>query len=200
MDLELARADRHLHPVAVAARLGECLRDQRLAHSVEPQHATRRLRRAREDSLHRLRRDRPWPQLLQLAGRPRQDDDDARARVEHDARGRAGDAERERSLGESCLLADSRSEVGVGAAHPLREPARDLLDLVLEARVHSQRRPATRATSSIVRSSWVGPSPPETRQTSLVKPSRSAASRSSGSSPTIAMRDGCRPSRSASRA
>src|SRR5581483_4732537 len=54
--------------------------------------------------------------------------------------------------------------------------------------------PAARATSSIVRSSWVGPSPPETQHRSCSSPSRSARSRSSGRSPTIVIRAGSSPS------
>ncbi len=64
----------------------------------------------------------------------------------------------------------------------------------------SMARPATRATSSSVRSSCVGPSPPETRQTSACIPSRSASSSSTGSSPTMVTRAGCSPSARASRA
>src|SRR5262249_12000040 len=59
-------------------------------------------------------------------------------------------------------------------------------------------RPATPATTSTVRSSWVGPRPPETTQRSASSPSRSAASSSSGRSPTIVIRAGSSPSDSAS--
>src|SRR5207253_2704834 len=60
--------------------------------------------------------------------------------------------------------------------------------------------PAARARSSTVRSSWVGPRPPETRHASASSPSRSAASSSAGASPTIEMRAGSRPCARASAA
>ena len=68
----------------------------------------------------------------------------------------------------ACLRTPAR-EVRVRPSHPLREAARDPLDLRLERLVDSSSTPATRATSSIVRSSCVGPRPPETRQTSAVE-------------------------------
>ncbi len=39
VDLEVARTDRHLHPVAVAARLRKRTRDRRLAHAEKAEHA-----------------------------------------------------------------------------------------------------------------------------------------------------------------
>ena len=114
------------------------------ADSLAPKNrSTRRSgsRRAREHALQRLRLDRPRPQALQLAGRTRQHDDHARARVEDDARGRAGDAERERPLREASPACGRRREIRVRAAHPLGEPARDLLDLGLESLVEHERPP-----------------------------------------------------------
>ncbi len=60
--------------------------------------------------------------------------------------------------------------------------------------------PAARATTSTVRSSCVGPRPPETRHASASNPSRRAVSSSSGESPTIVIRAGSRPFFSASAA
>ena len=51
MDLEVAGADRRLHPVPVAARVGEGLRDGRLARAVEPEHAALRRRRLPPESV-----------------------------------------------------------------------------------------------------------------------------------------------------
>ena len=61
-------------------------------------------------------------------------------------------------------------------------------------------RPATRATSSTVRSSCVGPRPPDTRQRSASNASRKAWSRSGMPSPTMKIDAGSRPSRTASAA
>ena len=55
--------------------------------------------------------------------------------------------------------------------------------------------PAARARSSTVRSSWVGPSPPEITSRSAVSPSRIASSNSDASSPTTVIRAGSAPSR-----
>ena len=61
-------------------------------------------------------------------------------------------------------------------------------------------RPATRAIVSTVRSSWVGPSPPENTASRRASPPRPPASSSSGSSPTTSIREGARPIRVSSRA
>ena len=123
VDLEVARADRGLDTVPVAAGLGEGLRHRRLARSVEPKNPALGLRRARERPPERLRVDRPRPEALQLTGRARQDDDDARAGVQDDPWRGTGDAERERTAGQRRLLADPVGKVRVWAAHPLGEPA-----------------------------------------------------------------------------
>ena len=110
--------------------------------------------------------------------------------------------ERARAVGHRRLLRDAGCEVRVVAAQPLARRARDT--------------PSIRASSS---GSTCSPTPssardeldravvvrrPEPARESTASPSsnaaRSAASSSAGSSPTIAIRAGSRPSRSASRA
>ena len=61
VDLEVAGADRRLHPVPVAARVGEGLRHGRFARAVEPEHAALGRHRPRQNPLQRLRLDRPRP-------------------------------------------------------------------------------------------------------------------------------------------
>ena len=96
------------------------------------------------------------------------------------------------------LLAHARLEVGVRPVQPLGDLPRDAADLARAAPRRARARgPPPCATSSTVRSSCVGPSPPETRQRSAASPSASAASSSSGRSPTIVIRAGSRPSASA---
>ena len=88
MDLEVARADRRLHPVAVAARVGERLRHRRLARAEEAQHAPPRRPRPLQHAPHRLGLERARPQPPELRRRPRQHDDGGPAGLEHDARAR----------------------------------------------------------------------------------------------------------------
>ena len=76
VDLEVAGADRRLHPVAVAARLGERLRDRRLADAEEAQRAPSGRPRPREERADGVRLERVRPQPLELRGRAGQDDDD----------------------------------------------------------------------------------------------------------------------------
>ena len=164
VDLEVARADRRLDAVAVAARLGERPRHRRLARAVEPEHAAPGRPHPREHALHRLGRERVRPQPLQLARRARA----ARPRRSRRCRGRRPGAVPARPIenapsGSVACFVTPCCEVRVRPPHPLGEAARDRLDLALE---RSRRRRARgrrpRASSSIVRSSCVGPSPPET--------------------------------------
>ena len=132
VDLEIAGADRHVDSFALAARLTERPRHLGLARPVEAEHAPLRRLRAREHALDRLGRERAGPQPAQLGRRARQHDEDAAARVEDTSGRRAGEAERDGALGQRGLLLDARLEVGVRSAQPLRDPARNRLDLPLE--------------------------------------------------------------------
>ena len=84
MDLEVARADRRLDSVSVAARVREGLRDRGLAGAEEAEEPDVRLLRPCQHAAHGLRLDRLVPQPLQLARRAGQHDDDARSRLEHE--------------------------------------------------------------------------------------------------------------------
>ncbi len=68
MDLEVARADRGLDAVGLAARVRERARDLRLARAEEPEDAVLRRLRPRQHAPHRLGLERARPQPLQLAG------------------------------------------------------------------------------------------------------------------------------------
>ena len=91
-------------------------------------------------------------------------------------------------------------EVGVVALQPHGGRARDLLDLRLELRVDVQAD-AERLRHHLDRAVVVRRAEPAGDEARVGgEPSRSAASSSSGESPTIAIRAGSRPRRSASRA
>ena len=110
MDLEVAGADRRLDAVAVAARLGERLRDRRLAGAEEAQHAARRAAaraRAARWTGSRLERARPQRAAAPAAG-PGSTTTTRPPRVEHEAGRGAGEAERERALRQRRLLASRR--------------------------------------------------------------------------------------------
>ena len=136
VDLEVARADRRLHPVSVAARLGERLRDRRLADAEEAQRPPARRLRAREQRAERVRLERVRPEPLQLGGRAREHDDDAPLAVRDEQAGRgAGEPERDRAVGHRRLLRHPGREVGIRPLEPLGSGARDRLDPLLELRV-----------------------------------------------------------------
>ena len=198
VDLELACADRRLHPLSLPARVGERLRDRGLRRAEEAENRSPTLGRPLEDPRtgavssargHRRRSSR---------GGPGQHDDDGAVRLEHEAGSSSRQAERERSLWQCRLLRDACRELVV--RRPMRSANAREIASISRSRLSSttSARPATRATISTVRSSWVGPRPPETRQRSAVNPSASARSRSSGRSPTMVIRSGSSPRRSAS--
>ena len=150
MDLEVARADRRLDPVAVAAGVRERLRDGRLARAVEPQHAALGRRRAARAPAGTARDvDRPRPEPLQLARRAGQDDDDAarpcRARAR--ARCRRGRARaRPRAASPACGRPSRSPRTGAAAA---RRTVREICSIsrssvAVDARARA-RRPARRA-------------------------------------------------------
>ena len=168
MDLEVASADRRLHPVAVPAHIGERTRDRRLARAEEAEHAsTRRSRacRAPPAAARSPRARRPEPAQLAAA-------------VQGARRTRTGRPPRRDRA--PCLRRRSRRRPrgSSPASSPLRRSPRtagsaDRRSSARRPRSRASRSsstpsclPETRATSSTVRSSWVGPSPPETRHTS----------------------------------
>ena len=139
MDLELTCADRHVHPVPLAAGGGQRLGDGRLGRPEEPQHAVRAPRSARQNTLYRRGLERPRPEPLQLAWRARKDDHDAVSGVENDAGCRSREPERDRALGKRRLLAHAGRELRIRAAEPLGDRTRDGSDLPLEGLVEDER-------------------------------------------------------------
>ena len=132
MDLEVARADRHLEPVSVTPGFLERLRDLRLAGTEEPERPPERRPAAVEHAPDRIRLERLRPEPLELGRRPRKHDDRRPVRVDDEARRRAGEPEDVSTLGHLRLLGHTLREVRVRALHPLRGHARDALDLGLE--------------------------------------------------------------------
>ena len=142
VDLEVARADRRLDPVAVAAGVVERLRDGRLGDAVEAQHAPLGRPRAREQPPQRLGLERLRPERLQLARRPGQHHRDRVAGLEHERRRGARRAPSDdRALGHGRLLAHARREVRVRPLQPLGDARETRLDLRLELRVDDERAP-----------------------------------------------------------
>ena len=140
VDLEVARADRRLHPISVAPRLREGLGDRGLAGAEEPEDAAARRARRREDGLHRRACDGRGPQPAELARRPREHDEHAAVRGDDEARSRPGDADHVGAVGDRRLLRHARCEVGVRPAESLGDRARHRLDLRLELAVDPERR------------------------------------------------------------
>ncbi len=141
MDLEVPRADRHVHPVPVAACVGQRLGDSRLGHAVEAEHPPLGDGRPVEQPPQRLRLEHARPELLELPRRARQGDRRARARLEHDRRGRTDEADPGRPVGQRRLLADAILEVGIRTVQARRDAARELLDRRLELRVDPKPDP-----------------------------------------------------------
>ena len=196
VDLELARADRRLHPVPVAAGVGERLRHRRLARAVEAQHTASRAAgrapapAARGSVSSALGQSRcssdggpgrtttaPWPVSSTIPGAvPARPSEIAPA-------------------GKVACLRTPGSKSAYGRGSAARRPcARRAPISSCSPSSSTSSRPAAFATSSTVRSSCVGPSPPETRHRSARRPSARAASISSGRSPTIVILAGSRPS------
>jgi hypothetical protein len=138
VDLEVARADRRLDAVAVSSGVRKRLRDGRLARAEEPKSAQLGRLCQREHALDRLGLERSRPQPLELAGRPRQDDDHALAALEHEPGRGSREAKRQGSVGDGRLLPDARLEVDVRTTQALRKTARDPFDLTVQALVHME--------------------------------------------------------------
>ena len=142
MDLELARADRRLDAVTVAAGFLERSRDGRLADAEQPQHAPSGRTRPLQQLTHRLALERVRPQPSQLARRPRQDDDHAaRGRLQDKTGSGSRETERGRRDWTRRLLCDAGSKVGIRPAEAFRDRARDRLDLPLERLVDDELEP-----------------------------------------------------------
>ena len=201
VDLELARADRHVHAVALTAGGRECLGDGGLRRAEEPQHA---MLRSPAHARGRAAPARSRARGARAAG-ARAAGRAARRRRTLPCRGRLQGAvpARPREIPPSGSVACLRTPVANSVYERPRRVANACEISPIRRSSSSSRtsgRPATRATSSTVRSSCVGPRPPETRQRSASKPWANALSRSSTRSPTIAIRTGSRPSRTASAA
>ena len=173
VDLEVAGADRHLDAVPVAPRLGERRRDGRLAGAEEAQDAAARARSpASSTRAERRRLERARPEPLQLAGRPGQHDDDASLPL---SRTRPGAVPAMPSTiapsGSVACLRTPAAKSAYGRPQPLGEPrARSPSISASSAGVDHERRAGDARDELDVRSSWVGPSPPETRHTSASSP------------------------------
>ena len=197
MDLEVARADRRDDAVPVAPGLRERLRDRRLAGAVEPEHSPRAGCRARSStrrsgSVSRAR----GHSCCSSAGGPGRTTTGARP-VSRTNPGAVPTRPRESAPSGSvaCFRTPgSKSVYGRRSRSAIRRETAPISSLSPSSR--SSARPAAFATSSTVRSSCVGPSPPETTHRSASSAIPSTASSSSGSSPTIEIRAGSTPSTS----
>ena len=132
MELELARADRYVHAVSVAAGIGERPGDRRLGHAEQPQHATARNDRPRQQRRHRRRLADARPQRLELARGSGQRHDDPVAQRKHDRRCGADEPHPLRAVRERRLLADPVREVRVRPVESRGDRARKPLDRRLE--------------------------------------------------------------------
>ena len=166
VDLELAGADGHLHPVALTPRRRERLGDGRLGRAEEPQHVMLAAGAAREHrrtaSVSRARGHRRWssrggPGSTTTTQSPRSSTSPGAVR-------RARARRSPRAASPACARPGRRRRT-TGPADP--RSSRDTLPICSSSSSSTTSgRPAARATSSTVRSSCVGPSPPETRQRS----------------------------------
>ena len=201
MDLELTRADRDVHPLPFAAGGGQRFGDGRLGRPEESQDAVLAPRSARREHAAPARSRAPAARAAaaRVAG-----PEGRRRRRSPVSRTMPGAVPaRPSEIAPSGSVACLRTPV-VNSVYerPSRSAiAREMAPISRSsASSRMSERPATRATSSTVRSSCVGPRPPETRQRSASKPSRNACSRSSTRSPTIAIRAGSSPRRTTSAA
>ena len=200
-DLARVRADRGLDSLGLSPGLRERARHRRLAQPVHAQDAPLRSLRPLEDTAHGLVLERRSPQPSKLRRRPGQDDSHGAARFHDEARSRAGDPDHPPPLGHRRLLAHALLELGVRPPEPLRDPPRDALDLRGQLLHHPDlqpRRPRQQLDGPVV---VRRPEPSrEHEQIRLQRLRGCAASRSDGSSPTIVIRAGSRPSRVSSSA
>ncbi len=140
VDLELAGADRHLDAVALPARRRERLGDGRLGRPEEAEHPVL----ARRQLCASTRRTASVSSALGQSrwssrGGPGRTTTTTAAEIEHEARCRSGEPERQRALRPRRLLAHAGREVHVRPAEPVRDRSRDRADLLLEL---ARREPA----------------------------------------------------------
>ena len=183
---------------------GERLRDRRLARRRRSAARGAPARCARASSAAPARVSSARGQsALQLARRARQRDRDAVARVEHERRRRArrGRPRARRPGSVACFARPSaKSAYGRRSRSATARESASICALELARRRTSPRRPRA-ASSSTVRSSWVGPRPPETTQQVVLRGlARARASSSAAPSPTIVIRAGSTPRREQRRA
>ena len=198
MDLEVARADRHLHPVAVAAR-------RRRAPARPPTRSRRRsaaTRRsggwARASSIRSGRRSRaraaraPAARAAARAG-PRRRGRRAPARARAPCR-RARRRSRPPARSPACVTPGAKSAYGRAAG--ARRPPRDALDLRLELGSTCSARPAPREQLDrpvvVGRAEAAGDDEQVVLEPLAEAPPRAPA----GASPTIVIRAGSSPSES----
>ena len=172
--------------------LAQALGDLRLRDAEHPQRVAVQRRRPRQHGLHRRGRERRRPHRLQLARRPGQDDHHRLVRPGRPgpARSRPGRA-RSPPPGPSPACGWPRRTASVSKLKPARarSGAGSRRSSPPSPRRGPARGPAKRPTTSAVRSSAVGPSPPLVTIRSIPSAARkrSAASRSSGRSATTTM-------------
>ena len=167
VDLDLAAPqagrDLHLrqrHPLVL--HLAQALRDLGLGDAEHPQRVGAQRGRALEHRRHLRRLQRRRPHRLQLARRAGQDDDDPLAVGHDEPGGRPDRVQRRRPLGDHRLLAVGRDHgLLVEFEAPARTRAGPRRSSPRPPRRGSSSRPQKRPTTSAVRSSAVGPSPPE---------------------------------------
>ena len=184
VDLEVARADRRLDAVAVAAGLLERARDRRLARRRRSRSTRRPGGRARASSRRTgsVSSARGHSRCSSRGG-PGQDDDDAVAACSSTSPGAVpGEAERDGALRQRRLLRRRRprSRRTAGRSRSAM-PARDRLDLRLERLVDDERAARRRARAARPcgrRAS--GRARPRRRRGRRASPRASAASSSSG--------------------
>ena len=202
MDLAVSGADRDLDAVPVAAGGRERLRDRRLRHAVEAQHSPLARPYARATSARSGSVSSAAAQSgCSSRGGPGSTTATAVSDGKHERRSGADEPGDDRALRHGRLLAHTRSEVDVRALHPLGDGTRPGLDPALELRVDDERAPGRDARAARPcgrRGSGRGRR--RRRRGRARSPSRSAASISSGTSPTIRSSAGSNPSASSERA
>ena len=155
-----------------------------------------------EHPAHRLGLERPRPQPLELARRPRQDDDDARPRVEDEPGAVPARPERDRALRKRRLLADAGREVARTAGRAARRSrARSPRSRCSSASSTTSGR-AGDARDELDRAVVVRRPEPAGDEAEIgLEAAREARARDPRRrSPTITIRAGSRPSRTASAA
>jgi len=181
-------------PSPVAARICERLRDCGFARAEETKLTKLGWPGAAEDAAHRFAFERDGPQALELGRRSGATRRPPSPRARGRDRVRYPPA-RERSHLRESSPASARLPRSRHRDAPAVRRTRGRCRRSEHAAPSSSRSPTpvARATSSTVRSSCVGPRPPETTQRSACIPSANAPASSSSRSPTIEIRAGLDP-------